>query len=201
VIKNILFDMDDVLCTYDFQRRLVMLADATGVPAPVIEERVFTSGFEDTADTGALTSDAYLKEFSRLIDAPVDLDAFIRARAETTIPDPQMIDVVKMVQRSHETAALTNNGWFMAENAQTIVPEIKALFGDRFFVSAQIGASKLSVEAFTILLPRLGWAPEDTLFVDDFPDYIASARTVGLHTHQFTTVEALKTDLHRLGVL
>ncbi|MBT3557622.1 MAG: hypothetical protein HN644_04880 [Rhodospirillales bacterium] len=201
MIKNILFDMDDVLCAYNFQDRLDIIADATGVSAVVIEDLIFTSGFEDTADTGIFTTDQYLAEIAERLGTPIDRDMFIRARAETTIPDPEMIQLVSTLQKTHELAALTNNGWFMADNAHLIVPEIKDLFGDRFFVSAQVGASKLSTDSFNTLIPRLGWQKDETLFVDDFTPYIAKATEAGVRTHQFTTVDSLKTDLRRHGIL
>ena len=201
MIKTILFDMDDVICSYDFVGRLQRLEHLTGVPAAEIRTRIFDSGFEDIADGGAYTASEYLEEVSDLLGKSVDREGWVKARAETTIPRPDMLALARDVRAHCEIALLTNNGWLMAESLPNMLPDIVDVFESNVFVSAQVGASKTSPNAFTTLLPMLDWHPETTLFVDDFPDYIKSAKSAGLQTHLFTDLDSLRVDLSRLGVL
>ena len=200
-ISTFLFDMDDVICSYDFDGRLQVLENVTGIPALEIKAKIFDSGFEDTADSGAYTASEYLEEASRILGVSIDREEWVSARAQATSPRPEMLSLVKRLGELHETALLTNNGWLMAETLPNMLPDIIDVFGSNVFVSAQIGASKISPMAFKSLLPLLGWQPETTLFVDDHAPYIMSAKEASLQTHLFTDVKTLVSALEDAGVL
>ena len=46
----VIFDMDDVLCRYHFDKRLARLSEMTGVAAEVIDEVIWKQGFDEEAD-------------------------------------------------------------------------------------------------------------------------------------------------------
>ena len=48
---------------------------------------------------------------------------------------------------------------------------------------------------------RFGLEPADAIFVDDRADNVAGAEAVGMEALLFSDAEALRADLHRLGVL
>ena len=192
--------MDDVVCSYDLAGRLQRLETLTGIPASEIRAKIFDSGFKDTADGGAYAASEYLDEISAILGVTIDREAWVKTRAETTVPKPDMLALARAANERCEIALLSNNCWLMAETLPHMLPEIVDVFESNVFVSAQIGASKTSPNAFTTLLPMLNWHPETTLFVDGFPDYLKSARSAGLQTHLFTDIEPLREDLVRLGV-
>src|SRR5690348_6935071 len=60
LITAVVFDMDGVLCRYRIERRLALLAAWSGQTPDAIHGAIWRSGFEDEAERGALSADAYL---------------------------------------------------------------------------------------------------------------------------------------------
>lgn len=56
-------------------------------------------------------------------------------------------------------------------------------------------------EIYHVLFRRNGLAAASCLFIDDSAKNIAGAARVGMHTHHFTTPEALRDDLGKRGLL
>ena len=67
--------------------------------------------------------------------------------------------------------------------------------------SCELGIAKPDPAIYRYTCEQLGVAPSDALFLDDKPENIAAAESVGLPAIQFSTVEALEGELSRRGLL
>ena len=67
-------------------------------------------------------------------------------------------------------------------------------------VSGEEGVLKPDPEIFRILLSRTGQRAEDCIFIDDRQDNVDAAYALGFRVIRFTTPEALRMDLVKLGV-
>lgn len=197
---SILFDMDGVLYSYDFENRLNLLESATGVPLADIRAKIFDSGFEGQADNGDISTDAYIAEIGERLGVDVTLAQWLAARKWAMAPNPMMIDLARQLGTRVETAMLTNNGFMMAENIAELAPELPDIFGDRLFTSAASGCNKEEAAGFTKLLGLLDWDAATTLFVDDDAHYIAAAAEAGLITHHFADIEGFRACLASHGL-
>ncbi len=199
-VDLVIFDMDDVLCRYDFGRRLDRLGKLTGLDPDVIDAEIFRSGFDDLADRGHYTAEEYLQLFGNCLDVPLSRSDWLWARRQAMIPDGRMLALVERLQAQVPVAMLTNNGPVLREGLGEVFPEAAALFGERALFSCQLRASKAEAAIFPAALAVLGGRPETTLFVDDSPSYIASARAAGLRCHRFTGHDALAAALPAHGL-
>ena len=95
--------------------------------------------------------------------------------------------------------AITNFPAQMYPVAQQRFPFL-GLFRD-VAVSGYERVVKPHPELFHILLRRNNIAPSQAVFIDDSPANIAAANALGLHSIHFTAPEALKRNLHALGLL
>ena len=89
-IELVIFDMDGVLCSYDFDKRLRILSDVTGVPAADIDAAIFRSGFDDQGDRGLYSAKDYLTQFNKRLNSTVSRDDWLRARRDSISPDPSV---------------------------------------------------------------------------------------------------------------
>ncbi|MBO6519259.1 MAG: hypothetical protein JJ900_00100 [Rhodospirillales bacterium] len=200
-IRSVLFDMDGVLYSYDFDNRLNLLSDALGVPAGDIKDKVFRSGWEDLSDNGDIGVDDYIAGIGERLGVAVRLGQWVAARKWAMAPDPMMIDLARRLSETVEIALLTNNGTMLWDHIDELAPELRPLFGERLFVSGVHGFNKERADGFTGLLDHLGWRADTTLFVDDSPRYIKAAEEAGLVTHLFDGIEGLREELDSLGLL
>jgi FMN phosphatase YigB (HAD superfamily) len=199
-IALVLFDMNDVLCRYDRATRIAQLAAITGREPEAIETAIWDSGYEDSADVGAMTADAYLWGFGERIGHPLALGDWVRTLRASMTPLPTALALAQQVGQTVRIAALTNNNFLVAREIAAIFPAIPPIFGSAFSVSAEFGARKPDPEVYRRCIARHGISADATLFVDDSAANVAGAEAAGLMAHRYTTVEALSDLLrqHRL---
>jgi len=68
-------------------------------------------------------------------------------------------------------------------------------------VSGELGMTKPDPAIYRVAIERCALVPARTLFIDDMPDNVAAARSLGFEAVLFTTPEQLANDLARCGLL
>ena len=201
-IELIVFDMDGVLCHYDFPRRLACLAQKTGLDTDFIDERIFRSGFDDLGDQGRFSAAEYLRKFGDKLGVSVAREDWLWARRVPMTPDTAMLALVARLQEQQvQVAMLTNNGPLLQEGLAEVFTQAADLFGAQAYFSCQFSSTKEDPAIFHALLDSLGGRAERTLFIDDSEIYIAAARKAGLQVHHFAGIDGLLAALEPANIL
>jgi glucose-1-phosphatase len=200
-IEAAIFDMDGVLCAYDFAARLDHMARLIGSPAPDIRAEIFDSGWDARSDRGEIGTAAYLAGCSTRLGTEVSRAAWLEARAAAMTPNLDVLAIARSLAAHLPVAVLTNNNRLLAENLPGVFPQVPEIFGEHVYVSAVLGLAKPDPAAYLAVMARLEVAePGRVLFIDDRADYIAGAEGAGLKTHLFRNAAALRTDIASLGL-
>jgi HAD superfamily hydrolase (TIGR01509 family) len=197
----VLFDMDDVLCTYDKPARIAHLAKLAGITPVAVDAAIWGSGFEDMADIGEVAGDAYISGFCERLGYGLTLDEWVEARRISTVPRPEALDLVRQVRTRAKIAILTNNPGLLPENAGRFFPELLPLFGDAIYTSGGFGVAKPDPECFRRCLDAIGVAPNEAFFTDDREEHVLGACTAGLVGCHYTSTPALAEALRSHGLL
>jgi putative hydrolase of the HAD superfamily len=200
VIEVVVFDMDDVLCRYRIERRLALLASWSGRSPEAIYGAIWQSGFEDEAERGAFTADAYLREFGARIGYPLSAAEWVTARRAATEPDEAVLALARRVGAGRRVAMFTNNPWLLKRHIGEVFPAVPEIFGRRAVFSAELGCRKPDPEAFRRLAGRLGVPPGSVLFFDDNLQYVAGAGAAGVEAYQFAGTAAVLDRLAAHGI-
>jgi putative hydrolase of the HAD superfamily len=190
-ISLVLFDMDQVLCTYDRPARCAYLARLAGITAQAVYDAIWQTGFETGADAGAIDAQTYLRGFGDRIGYPLTLDEWLEARRISMTPRPAVLDLVGRVRERARIAVLTNNTTLVADHIDRLLPDLRPLFGDAIHASAEFNAAKPDPVCFLRCVQALGGTPGSTLFVDDLDGNVAGAIEAGLLAHHYVSPEAL----------
>ena len=199
-IEAFIFDMDDVLCTYDVGRRVSALATLSGRPEGEIRQAIWESDFLDRADRGEFSAEAYLEEFGRLLGKTLSRVQWVEARRLSMTPDLPMLDLVRSLGQSHRLALLTNNDRLLSETIDDLFPELRPLFGSHLYVSADLALAKPDPEIFRMVCHRVGTDTESSFFIDDLAVNVAGAKEAGLQGHVFKGVTGFLEVLERAGI-
>jgi len=199
-LEAVIFDLDEVLCDYDFALRLRLLSELCGFEPALIEQRIWTSGFDEEADEGRYDLDEYCRLTNEKLEADLSYEALLSARIGSMRRKEDVLDLARALEGQVKRALLTNNGPFLAQGIDRILPDITELFGEHIYFSGVLGLAKPNPAAFLAVAERLGADPARTLFIDDTLDYLEGARTAGLITHLFESAEALKAVLDDHGL-
>ncbi|MFW5814539.1 MAG: HAD family hydrolase [Spirochaetota bacterium] len=104
--------------------------------------------------------------------------------------------------------ALADAGWQLAlasntnpidfEAIRSSFPDVLDPFGNRLFLSHEMGLMKPDPRYFTAVTRRLGVAPASCVFVDDRADNVAAAGEVGMRSIRYEGPASLMTSLERV---
>ncbi|MBI1778889.1 MAG: HAD family phosphatase [Proteobacteria bacterium] len=195
-IALVLFDLDDVLCSYDRPAHIARIAALAGKQPEDVHRAIWASGFDAEADAGAFDADQYLRGIHARIGYKLTRLEWVAGRKATTRPAPAVLALVKTVALKARVAVLTNNTTLVTDHIDEFLPELRSHFGEAVYASAELGAAKPDAEAYRRCLARLDMAPAETLFIDDLEENVAGARQAGLQAHRHTSLDAL-TDVLR----
>ena len=185
MITTVLFDMNDVLFRYVRGERVAYLARISGKTEAAVEASVWGSGFEDSGDEGAMDADAYLAGFGERLGCPLTREEWAQALRAAVTPIPETLALAALVRRRARVAVLTNNNLLVKRAVDTVFPELRPVFDEDFFVSAEFHARKPQPEVYLGCLSRLGAEPDVTLFIDDSAKNVSGAERAGLRAHLY----------------
>ena len=194
-IKLVLFDMDNVLCDYDREKRVAFLAELAGCTSEFVYKAIWEAGFELQGDSGALDASDYLRGFGERIGYPLSLDEWVEARRRSMKADRAMLEITGRLRETVDIAVLTNNTTLVTDHIDTLLPELRPLFGSRIYSSAQFKTAKPDPHCYRLCLSELQVTPQTVLFVDDLAENVAGAREAGLFAYHHTSVEAFRKAL------
>ena len=199
-IRQLLFDMDDVLCAYHVDIRIAALAEMTGKAADSISASIWETDFLEQSDRGAYSAQAYLEEFGRRLDYPLSRAEWVAARKAAMPPFHDVLGLVGRVKKRLPVALLTNNDHLLGDTLDEVFPDLIPLFGDAIFVSARIGMAKPDAACFMHCCTALKVAATETFFTDDLVENVLGAKSAGLMAHHFDGYQGLVQALEAHGV-
>ena len=185
-IKAFIFDMDDVLCTYDVGRRIARLAAVSGRSEAQVQTAIWHGDYFARADRGEWTAEQCLAEFGARLEFPLSRADWVAARRDAMTPIDDMLAFVARIRTHAATALLTNNDRLLAETLDEIFPALRPLFGKHCYVSGELDLAKPDPEIFSHVIGQIGVEPYEALFVDDLDDNVEGAKRAGLHALRFT---------------
>ncbi|MDR3168113.1 MAG: HAD-IA family hydrolase [Treponema sp.] len=178
MIKQLLFDLDNTLYSAQYgleknvsRRIIAYLAQYLGLPPEEAAQRR-----RERVPCYGTTLEWLLAE-----EGFTEIDAYFAAihpedEADTLGPDPALRDFLESLPLPK--AIFTNSPM---EHAVRILDklQIRDLFPRIFDIRGNDFLGKPRAEAFYRVLDALGTGPENTLFVDDYPQYITGYLAIG----------------------
>lgn len=189
-----LFDMDDVLCDYDWRTRMAALTARTGHDLTELRRRWWLNGLEFAAEAGdPADADEYLAVVTAAIGADIPREEWVRIRAESTVARPEAVDAVRRAAEFGRVALLTNNSILIHEHLHEVAPELAEVMGrEHLHASARFGARKPDPAVYARAMEHYGATAAQTFFTDDRPDNVAGAESLGITGHVYVHAAGLR---------
>ncbi|MBT2557446.1 HAD family phosphatase [Hymenobacter sp. ISL-91] len=186
-LPHLLFDFGGVIINIDYNRTLeAMRALGSGIEfTQAAQAELF-----DQLETGQLSAAEFragLREHYGLQATDAQLDAAWHAML-LDVPAERLALLADLRRQGYQTALLSNtNHLHITEINQRLQAQYGLQNGiadclDRVFYSQEVGLRKPGEEIFRHALREMNWEAADTLFIEDSPQHIATARRLGLHT-------------------
>lgn len=176
-----LFDMDNVLYDYQWRIRMYGLEELTGHDFHELRRRWWNDEGEWLAEKGIpATGEEYLHLVNEALESNLTTEQWLFHRKAGMTPRPDIIEIARLASTLGDVALLTNNGALIGKHLADIAPEIADIFGEHLYATAHFKARKPEPEVFVNALGHLGHQPGDVLFIDDMPENIRGAESIGI---------------------
>lgn len=203
MLPNLLFDFGGVIIDIDYARtpeafrrlsRNGQAAEYTQASQAELFDRLETGHISPTEFRAGLRVTYDLEASDEEIDAA--WNALL-----LDVPAERLALIGELRRAGHATALLSNtNEMHIAEVNRRLARQYGFKHGiadclDRVFYSQQVGHRKPGEEIFHHALREMNWQPADTLFIEDSPQHIATARRLGLRVLHLAPPLTLTTAL------
>lgn len=194
MIKTIIFDNHGVLTSSTRDGATQKLSKYLDVSYEAFNKA--WDELEADVDEGKITNEDFLRNLIAKTGSKKDLDGFRKLYFSSYFPYQDVQEFARKLGEKFELVLLTNFGDAFDEANEKW--HLEKIFGDKIFVSAKLKMRKPNEDIYLYTLKRLGRKPEETVFIDDNPDFIATAKRLGMHTILFKSLEQVEKDLENI---
>lgn len=188
-MKNILFDFGNVLFDIDIPRIELEFRQLFGEKHEAVYKSLVAEKFFETWEVGGLTEAEFLETISKKSEPPIEFDAVRKAWNSIFMDMPaHRFEMLAQLRKKYSVFMLSNinpthadfvDGYILREHGYD---DWQQQFFDAVYYSHLIRLRKPTRESFEYVLADAEIRPEDTLFIDDLPENIETARQLGFQT-------------------
>ncbi|MBT3337845.1 MAG: HAD family phosphatase [Anaerolineae bacterium] len=198
-IKAVIFDMGGVLVRTENREPRAALGLRFDKTYNELDGIVFGNKSSGRASRGEISAREHMLHVMRTLGLPETDQAIIDFRAEFFGGDKvdyEMIAEIDGLRPQYKTALLSN-AWDDLRGLLVDTWKIDHAF-DHLTISAEVRIAKPDAGIYTFTLEKLGVAPEEAVFVDDFIENIEAARALGMRGIHFQERDAAMNELRGL---
>ncbi len=205
MIKNLIFDWGGVILTLDKELCIKNFADVVGVPdfneylTPYLQK-----GFFAAYENGDIGDEEFCNAIKKISTKPdvgykeveFALDSFLKE-----IPQYK-VDLIVELSKKYNLYVLSNNNpicWRISRRMFDELSEIPVddLF-EEVFLSFRMNLSKPGKEIFLKVLEQARITPQESLFIDDAPANIETAKSLGFNILFYDVEKNLAEELAKV---
>ena len=200
MIQAVIFDIGGVLLRTEDHTPRQQWEAQLGLPPGGAEALVFNSEMGRSAQCGEISEKALWQWIGQHLNLSAEATADFRTGFWAgDVMDMRLVEFIRQLRPQYQTAVISNY-------ANNLRPELTYKFGiidafDEILISSEEKIMKPEPEIFHRALARLGRAPNEAVFIDDFKHNVAAAEAVGMAAIHFTPETDLPLALEQLGVL
>lgn len=193
MIRALISDLGNVLLHFDHRIIVARLKydfpDVQWTPEQETEFWMLVHDFE----TGTVDTEMFLRETGRMLgsDGPLDAAHFRTLWGDIFWLNDAYLSLMKELRDVVTLVMLSNTNPLHIDFARERFPEVFETFPETVF-SYELGAGKPDPALYGAALQRAGVLPEEALYFDDISAYVEAANALGMHGHQYVSVQGVR---------
>jgi glucose-1-phosphatase len=199
----IIFDLGGVILEIDYALPVAAFTNLGYTDFDSLYGKAQQASLFDQLEKGLISGEAFVQSVKDVLPNASDQQITDAWNAIIIGFPPQRLDYLKTVNAQLPTFLLSNTNEIHERCFNALLLEkhnAKDMHGffTKAYLSHEINLRKPDAEAFRHVLQDQDLVPERTLFIDDLPQHIASARSLGIQTIQLESVHDLEDVLSPL---
>ncbi len=184
MIRGVIFDFGNVICSFDVGRFLARVGGRSGLPAETVREKVYGSGLHSRYERGAVTSSEFHRLVEEMTGAGMPAEEFARGFTDIFTPIESTRALIRGLKGKYRLGLLSNTNEIHFRRFIRNEP-VFPLF-DAVTLSYEVGALKPEPEIYLDALEKLSLPPQECVYIDDVEEYAEGAKAVGIRGIRFT---------------
>ena len=187
-IKHIIFDLGGVLLNIDYNLTEKAFIDAGIKNFPELYGQLQQSDLFDKWEIGLMERAEFISTLQKISDTPLTEAQILNAWNAMLLDFPvRRLQILQQLRLYYDLFLLSNTNEIHEESFNNILmrahgfPNIGVFF-DKVYLSHRVGMRKPNAEIFQRILDDNDLKPEQTLFIDDSPQHIVTAKQLGIQT-------------------
>ncbi len=189
-IKNIIFDLGDVIINIDVPRASQAFAELSQKPFEEVQRLIQHNDVFKKFETGQLFAPDFRNYIREILSQPHWTDAQIDQAWNSLlldIPSQRIDKIQELAQKGYRLFLLSNTSSIHIEEVNRILHRTTGIaqLGDLFeklYLSFEMGVMKPHRDIYHGVLQDARILPQESLFLDDNADNIRAASEVGIQT-------------------
>ena len=199
MIRGVLFDFGNVICSFDVGIFLAKLHEWSGLDVETLRGRIYGSGLHSRYERGEVPSREFHREVVRRIGTDVPVEEFADRFSDIFTPLQSTHGLIRALKGKYRLGLLSNtNEWHFLRHIRKV--PVFPLF-DAVTLSFEVRALKPEPEIYLDALRKLSLPPEECVFIDDIGEYAEGAAALGIRGIRYTGHADLLRELSDLGVV
>lgn len=198
-ITTCFFDLGNVLVSFSHDKMWSELSKICNTPSKTLMEIINTHNLWTLYEVGEISTKELINSLEKYLNSSFNHDAFILAASDIFEEIKEMISLLQELHKQHIKLALISN------TCEIHFEYIKKRYPffylfDEIILSYNVKMKKPDKNIFTYALKKTKSISNETLFIDDLPEHVESAKELGIHGHIFKDVQTLKKDFLHFGI-
>ena len=199
MIRGVIFDFGNVICSFDVEKFLAKLHGWSGLDVETLRDRVYGSRLHSRYERGEISSKEFHREVVRRIGVDVPVEELAEGFCDIFTPLESTHGLIRTLKGKYQLGLLSNtNEWHFRRHIRKV--PVFPLF-DAVTLSFEVGALKPEPEIYLDALRKLSLPPEACVFIDDIGKYADGAAVLGIRGIRYTGHAELLRELSGLGVV
>jgi len=201
--KNIIFDLGAVIIDINVPKTVEAFAALLNREHLWVQEQLKVAGIFRRYETGEWNDAQFREQIRQVLGVPFTDEQIDNAWNALLLQIPkERIELIQWLQPRYRTFILSNTNPIHIREVNRIlqrdtgVSSLDVLF-ERVYLSYEMGKMKPSADIYQEVLEESGLVAEETVFLDDNLDNLASAQQLGIQTvHIYEPVTILEYFAH-----
>ena len=182
MIRNFLFDIGNVLLAFDLAPAIARLNHRDDIAPDELMRQLIHH--RDLMECGETTPEEFIHELTRIMAWPGTAGEAAAIYADIFTPILPNWELAENLSKRGYRLVLFSNISLIHSEFITTRYEVFSLFPEAIF-SYRTGDIKPRDGMYREAVEKLGMLPEETFYIDDNPDNIATGKRFGFHTHVY----------------
>ncbi len=184
MIRGIIFDFGNVICSFDVEIFLAKLHEGSGLDMDTLRDRVYGSRLHSRFERGEISPEEFHREVVLRTGMDVPAGKLADWFSDIFTPLESTHRLIRALKGTYRLGLLSNTNEWHFERYIRKVP-VFPLF-DAVTLSFEVGALKPEPGIYRDALRKLSLPPEECVFIDDIREYAEGASALGIRGIRYT---------------